>query len=250
MKMWKRLSAVVLALCVVLPLSLQAGAEETPAENPWTDIVCAGDVPWYWEAVNYLAEEGIVSGVGEGRFYPGRPVTREEFVTFLGRLAVKQGKDLTLSSDGGHVQRLYAAGTVSPFAAEYVTWANINDILVGDGTGLRTKQTMTRQEMAAMLVRFADYMGIELPERSDWQGDFEKMVCDVNQISSWAKADMELAYRHGLLNGSKRLGGFYDPETGIHACGMVTYLDPQKAVTRAEAAQVVYNYMLAAGLAA
>lgn len=246
MKIWKRLAAF--ALCMALSVPLSAGAAEPPADVPWEDIVCPGDLPWYYEAVNTLEKAGIVYGVSQGRFAPERPVTREEFVTLLGRLADYMDDDIspqyTSSQEGS-----YDIGEVSAYAEPYVRWAFQYGILVGDGKELRARQTMTRQEMAAILMRCIGCMerspGI-IPEESRTLDS----VCDAGQISSWAKADMELAYRYGLLNGSKRFGGFYDPETGVHACGMVTYLDPRKAVTRAEAAQVIYNYMRSVGLAA
>jgi len=246
MKIWKKLAAF--ALCMALSVPVSAAAAEPPADVPWKDIVCPGAVPWYYEAVSYLAKEGIVSGVGEGRFAPERPVTREEFAAFLGRLADYMDDDISprYTSPQG---TSYEIGEVSRYAEPYVRWAFKYGILVGNGRDLRARQTMTRQEMAAALMRCIGCMERSpsiLPEESRTLDS----VCDAGQISGWAKADMELAYRYGLLNGSTRFGGFYDPETGVHACGMVTYLDPQKAVTRAEAAQVVYNYMRSVGLAA
>lgn len=244
MEIWKKLA--VFTLCMALSMPLSVAAAEAPSEAPWEDIVCQGDLPWYYEAVNDLAKAGIVSGVAEGRFAPERPVTREGFVTILGRLADYMDDDISPQYTSPQEASI---GEVSAYAEPYVRWAFKYGILVGDGKDLKAGQTMTRQEMAAVLMRCVGCLE-RSPSVIPEENRTLDSVCDAGQISRWAKADMELAYRYGLLNGSKRFGGFYDPETGVHACGMVTYLDPKKAVTRAEAAQVIYNYMRSIGLTA
>lgn len=233
-KTWKRTLALLLAFCLVLALPLGASADTASFEDvEKPDQVQA---PWYSEAVYGLLDKGILSVAAY--FRPDRSVTREEFITMLGRVAQKAGRDL-------QGPWLELAG-ISDYARPFFSWAAVNGIIRGDENGMSPKRTMTRQEMAVILVRFSDYMGISLPPVEPDRNLTD--VVDQEQIAGWARAGMETAYQTGLVNGSERFGGFYDPETGIHACGYFCYLDPQYTVTRAQAAQTIYNYMKAADL--
>lgn len=252
MKRSGKILAFVLALCLLLAAPLNVSAEGKPL----------GDVPppesgapaWYSGAVYLLYQSGIIRGTdktvpenGYRAFEPNRPVTREEFLTFLGRLAENQGKNLRMDPNGQWVFFDLLDGSISPFASSYMEWAVLNSIVKGNGKGgLAAKQTMTRQEMAAILLRFAGYMGISTSGMEDGR-DFEA-VADRGRISPWAEEEMQAAYLTGLLNGRIEHVWSYDEATGLHADGWLTYLDPQKAVTRAEAAQAIYNYVQKAGL--
>ena len=69
-------------LCALLAQALNCG---TPTgESAFTDVSMDD---WYGPAVNALAAMGLVNGVGGGRFSPDQPVTHEQFVTIMGRLA-------------------------------------------------------------------------------------------------------------------------------------------------------------------
>ena len=91
-----------------------AGRPEA-GKNPFTDVP-AGQ--WYTEAVTWAAENGVVSGVGNGRFAPNGNITREQMASILFRYAKLTGLDTSKRGelagfpDEGQAQQLGAGGTV------------------------------------------------------------------------------------------------------------------------------------------
>ena len=233
-KIGKRTLALLVAVCLILAMPLGASADTVFFEDVKTPD--QAQAPWYSEAVYGLLDKGILSAAVH--FRPDRAVTREEFITMLGRVAEGAGKDL-------QGPWLELAG-ISDYARPYFSWAASNGIIRGDRNGLSPKRTMTRQEMAVILLRFANYMGIPTPGVED-QRDFNQL-CDRDEISPWAKEDVQVAYLTGLVNGIREFFCTKDPETGVFASGYLHYMKPKMAVTRAQAAQVVYNYVKAADL--
>ena len=106
---------------------------------------------WYANAVDWAKEAGITQGVGEQRFAPDAPVTREEYVTMLYRCLLftgirPEGKaDLSLYPDGEEVD---------PWAAEAMAWAVENRILQGMDGRLNPRGSATRAQAATILARF------------------------------------------------------------------------------------------------
>lgn len=68
-------------LCVMLARALNVTAS---GSGHFTDVP---EGTWYTDGVNAIAELGLVNGVGDGKFDPGRLVTQEEFLTIMGRAA-------------------------------------------------------------------------------------------------------------------------------------------------------------------
>ena len=88
---------------------------------------------YYEAAVNWGAENGIVTGYNNGKFGVGDKITREQIVTFLYRYAGYCGRDTSFSSSA---DRYYAGkysdySVVSAFAKEPMLWALENSVLSG-----------------------------------------------------------------------------------------------------------------------
>ena len=75
--MKKRILSIVLALILTATITAPASAANT---QRFTDV---SPDDWYYEAVNAMAEAGIVSGIGDGRFEPNRSMTAGELATVL-----------------------------------------------------------------------------------------------------------------------------------------------------------------------
>ncbi len=103
---------------------------------------------WYANAVVWAAENGIVSGYGNGRFGPNDPITREQLAVMLYRHAGSPtSPNLLLPFDD--------AENVSDYALDALRWAVEKDIMNGKGNGiLDPKGRATRAEVAAMLQRY------------------------------------------------------------------------------------------------
>lgn len=111
---------------------------------------------WYGQAVAWAANEGIASGTSAETFSPNAAVTREQLAALLCNFAAQQGMDTTARSDFSNFDD---AATVSDWAQDAVSWAHAEGLLAGtSATTLSPQGEATRAQLAAMLVRFSDYL--------------------------------------------------------------------------------------------
>ena len=137
---------------VVSILHRLAGSPTVSAEV--FEDVTADD--WYGQAVAWAASEGIASGTSAETFSPNAAVTREQLAALLCNFAAQQGMDTTARSD---LSSFDDAETVSDWAQDAVNWAHAEGLLAGtSATTLSPQGEATRAQLAAMLVRFSDYL--------------------------------------------------------------------------------------------
>ena len=111
---------------------------------------------WYGQAVAWAANEGIASGTSAETFSPNAAVTREQLAALLCNFAAQQGVDTTACSD---LSNFDDAAAVSDWAQDAVSWAHAEGLLAGtSATTLSPQGEATRAQLAAMLVRFSDYL--------------------------------------------------------------------------------------------
>lgn len=134
---------------------------------------------WYADAVDYVTENGLFSGVGGGNFAPGTDMSRAMFSTVLARL---DGQD-TAGGDSWYAK-----------AAAWAISAGISDGTDPDGA-------ITREQIASMLYR---YVGAEAA-----QGGLTAYP-DAGQVSDWAAEGMAWAVAHGVITGKD--GGRLAPQ--------------------------------------
>ncbi len=156
-----------------------------PVTAPFTDVK-AGD--WYYEAVSYVYARGIMNGIDDIHFSPDQPTTRGMIVTMLHRLE-------------GSPSALPAAFRDVPVGAYYagpISWAAANNLVNGVGDGLfDPEKPITREQLAAILYRFAQYKGLNTAARADLSRFF-----DASQVSVYAVDAMSWAVAAGLVTGS------------------------------------------------
>ncbi len=122
--------------------------EPEPPENRDDPFVDVDAEQYYASAVYWARENGILYGVGQNRFAPEEPVTREQLATVLYRYA---GSPET----AGELEGFADAGKVSSYARNAVEWAVERKILAGKGNGvLDPRGSATRAEVAAVLMRY------------------------------------------------------------------------------------------------
>lgn len=137
---------------VVSILHRLAGSPTVSAEV--FEDVTADD--WYGQAVAWAANEGIASGTNAETFSPNAAVTREQLAALFCNFAAHQGMDTTARSD---LSSFDDAETVSDWAQDAVSWAHAEGLLAGtSATTLSPQGEATRAQLAAMLVRFSDYL--------------------------------------------------------------------------------------------
>lgn len=139
---------------VIAAVMASALAGEPPAETalPFTDVA-EGD--WFYDAVAYVYGQGIMTGTSDTAFSPNLTTTRGMIVSMLHRL------------DGGQPAERASFADVDPDAwyADSVSWAVENGIMVGYGDTFGPNDALTREQMAAVLMNFAAYKGMDVSTR-------------------------------------------------------------------------------------
>jgi len=104
---------------------------------------------WYKNAVNWAASEGIVAGVGNGKFAPTVAITREQLALILYKYTKYKGYDVSGSAD---LSSFKDAGKVDGWAATGVKWAVQAGVISGKGGGLLDPtEGAKRSEFATMM---------------------------------------------------------------------------------------------------
>ena len=170
---------------------------DTSKDNlPFTDVASGS---WYYDGVKYVCDNGLMNGTSANEFNPNANTTRSMIVTILARM---EG----VNTSGGATW--YAAGR------EWAMGAGISD-----GTNMTGK--ITREQLAAMLYRYAKLKGYDVSASADISG-----YTDASSVSSWATDAMRWAVSAGLINGRT-----------------ATTLAPQGNATRAEVASILMRFM-------
>lgn len=115
---------------------------------------------WYRDPIAWAEENQVVNGVGNGKFDPGGPVTREQLVTILFRLSGGQSgmeSMFTSAYDGAYTD----AGQISAYAKPAVYWSIYHEILCGQQSltvpaTLAPRAAANRAQIAVMIVRYLD----------------------------------------------------------------------------------------------
>ncbi len=127
------------------------GKPQMEREAPFADV--APDA-WYGQAVAWAAGQGLAAGVGENRFAPDVPLTREQMALMLYRYA--QLKQLDMEVEGEPLKDFQDGEEISGWAVEAMAWAVHTGLLSGkDGARLDPAGTATRAETAQVLSNFS-----------------------------------------------------------------------------------------------
>ncbi len=188
--------------------------EDTPLtgeveELPFTDV---NEEAWYKEAVKYVYENEMMSGITSTTFGPNVTTTRGMIVTILYRLEGEPAVEELAKFDDV---------TSDAYYAKAVAWASANGVVSGyNETTFGPNDTITREQFASILYRYAQLKGYEVTEKGDIT-----VFTDATKVSAWAKEAVEWAVGSKLITGK--------------GAGM---LDPTGTATRAEAAQMLMNF--------
>ena len=191
-------------------VTVTATIEQAPL--PFPDVT-EGD--WFYDAVRYAYETGLMDGVEDNLFAPNSETTRAQLVTILYRLAgePEPGGDSGFSD--------VAAGI---WYTDAVAWAAENGIVNGvSDTEFAPGDDITREQLAAILYRYAAYQGYDVSQRADLSG-----FGDASSIRPYAQEALSWASAQGLVL------GFEDGS-----------LRPQGTASRAQIAAVLMRFLAA-----
>ena len=143
-------STMTRAMMVTI-LYRMAGAPAASAAQPFSDVP---EGTWYTQAVSWAASQGIVDGVGEGRFSPDTAVTREQMAAMFFRYGAWAKLDVRQTSD---LSGFADCQDVSAWALDAMGWTNAVGLITGrTDNRLAPKGTASRGEAATVLMRFAE----------------------------------------------------------------------------------------------
>ena len=128
------------------------GSPAVEGRNNYTDVEYGSGAAWYYDAVTWAQQSGVMSGYGNNLFGPNDPVTRQQLAATFCNYANYKGYDLSAAGD---LSGFTDAGEISPWAQDAMKWAVGIGLMNGKGGGILDPQgTATRAEVAAMLHSF------------------------------------------------------------------------------------------------
>ena len=195
-------------------LTVYAGwrVDENPStgENPFTDV---SEKDWFFDDVLFVYDYGLMVGTGKTMFSPHETVTRGMMATILWRMEgspIPKGKNRFTDVEAG---KRYA---------DAITWTAENGIFADyDKDRFKPDDPITREQLAAIFYRYADYKGYDLTVK----GNLDKFK-GADKITDYAKTAMQWAVGSDLVKGKSG-----------------ALLDPQDKATRAEIATMLHHFI-------
>ena len=130
------------------------GSPAVEGENSFADVVRGSGTAWFYDAVTWAQQNGIMGGYDNSSFAPNDPITREQLAAIFYRYAQYKGYDTT---QGGMAIREFGDyESISDYAMSAMAWAVNTGLVKGDSNLLYPNGTATRAELAAMLHRFVE----------------------------------------------------------------------------------------------
>ena len=198
--------------------TVYAGWEEikenpsTGFENPFTDV---SESDWFFNDVKFVYQNGLMNGTSATTFSPEGTTSRGMIVTILWRMA---GSPDMEDKIWGYP---FADVDATAYYGTAVYWARLNGIAGGyDDATFGPNDPITREQMAAILYRYAQYKGYDVSAKADLN-----KFTDADEISNYALEALQWANAEGLINGKG---------DGV--------LDPKGQATRAEAAVILTRF--------
>jgi len=164
---------------------------------------------WAQSAILITTREFVVGGHSSTKFAPQTSITRAEFATY-------SAKELGLIADK-EAARKFTDVNSSSMMGGYIGAAAASGIVAGvSNTKFDPNSSITRQDMAIMMIRAANYAGLStsLEQSAD---NFLKGYKDQSSVSKYARTAMAQAVQTGIISGTT-----------------TTTLSPKQNATRAE----------------
>ena len=197
-----------------------------PVVETFPDVVNSN--VWYFSSVYRAAEKGLVKGYGTGNFGPADTLTRAQAAVILWRFFDPEAEAAYVQADAKN-----ETGMADVADAAYYTgaanWAVKNGVIKGedDGNGGRAfnpNGTITREQLCTIMGNAAEALCGATIEGGE--STLANMP-DASSVSTWATAKVAWSLGSGVINGADVDG--------------TKYVQPQKAVTRAEMAAILMN---------
>lgn len=178
---------------------------EPPRELGFADVSPAD---WYYDEVFYVVEQGLFNGTGPSTFSPDATMNRGMLATVLHRLA---------GGPAGSYRGVFEDVADGEWYTPGVEWAAAMGVVNGvTPTTFAPGQSITREQIAVMLYRYAAAFGYDTTGRADVSG-----FADGSRVSAYAQDAMAWAVEVGILQGS---GDHLNPGSNARRCEVATML--------------------------
>ena len=190
-----------------LSCTVTTGVMAAVTPFPFTDVATGA---WYFGDVYYAFNNALFSGTSASTFEPELTMTRGMLVTVLWRMEGSPKAAASSFTDAG-----------GSWYSSAVDWAAANGIVKGYSDKVfAPNDTITREQMAAVLYRYASFKGVDVSAAKDLGG-----FADSAGVSAYAKDAMSWAVAEGIINGSDGK------------------LLPAGGATRAQVAAILHRYI-------
>lgn len=164
---------------------------------------------WYYDAVNYVNNNGIMTGYSETQFAPNDKLSRAQACQVIYNIA---------DADEQATESTFSDVSLGQWYTNAISWASKNGVVSGYGNNLfGPDDAITREQMAAILYRYAGAPSVETNNLGNYT--------DANQISDWATDALNWCVENKIMVGNGN--------------GTMT---PNKIISRAEVATIMMNY--------
>lgn len=170
------------------------------------------DVPeesWFESYVSYATELGVMSGYGDGRFGPNDNLARSQFAVVLYRME---------GSPAVSFKNKFPDVKDNMWYSDAITWASEKGIITGytDSGLFGVADNITREQLATMLYRYANYMGEDTSKRGRGR-DYP----DFDRISSFAYDAIHWSFGEGIISGDN---GKINPQGSVNRAVCATMI--------------------------
>ena len=198
--------ATGLATFTVTHFSLYVAGVDTSWVNPFSDVRMSD---WFYGAVEFVSRNGIMNGIGGTAFSPSTTITRDMLVSILWRMENEPAATKTVT---------FTDVTDGKWYAKAVAWAAANNIVAGYDGKFDPGGTLTREQLTAILYRYATYKSYDMSAK-------DTLSAYTDKPSAWALSSVSWAVAEGLIKGSDGR------------------LDPKGGATRAQAASILQRFI-------
>ena len=194
---------------------LEGGDEPDEPDNPgtmaFTDV---GQGAWYYDSVQYVYANGLMTGLNDTTFGPGQTLARAQFAVILYRMNGEPPVEYTSKFEDVEEGLWYT---------DAILWASEQGVVTGYSNGnFGPGDLINREQMALMMYRYALIKGYDTGTRADISG-----YSDASWVSEFAVEAMQWAVGNGIITGK------YNE----------TMLEPQGSASRAECATIIMRFV-------
>ncbi len=216
----KRIVSLLLSFCVMFSLFAGVGfTASAETEGDYTYFPDTHEGAWYYEAVRYVADSGIMKGYADGTFGTADGIQRQDFLVMLARY------DSVNLDDYANIHGQFPDVGASTYYEAAVNWGYEKGIVTGYQNGyFGVSDLINREQIVTFLYRYAKYKELNVNISYSAAELIVNQYTDFRNVSEYAQKPVLWAINRGVISGK-------NPTT----------ISPEGTAQRCEIAQIMYN---------